>query len=160
MVETFYNSPKALRAIRFITTVLPSPFAFFQQLGLFWEEKGYRAVNHNRAEYSRLFYEFCTTQQPLTPFLDIIADLLRFDLCLGDNAKRLPQSLQWDTPDIREARSRFYHDRKQIESLLPYLAGYTPHNWHGCARSNCSGMMSAASARDSTAPPWADSSAF
>ncbi len=126
MVETFYNSPKALRAIRFITTVLPSPFAFFQQLGLFWEEKGYRAVNHNRAEYSRLFYEFCTTQQSLTPFLDIIADLLRFDLCLGDNAKRLPQSLQWDTPDIREARSRFYHDRKQIESLLPYLAGYTP----------------------------------
>ncbi len=126
MVETFYNSPKALRAIQFITTLLPSPFGFFQALGNFWEEKGYRAVKHSRVEYSLLFYEFCTTQAALAPHLDVIADLLRFDLYLGENTKRMPEALQWDAPDTKEAQRRFYHDKAQMERLLPHLADYTP----------------------------------
>lgn len=126
MVETFYNSPKALRTIQFITTVVPSPFEFFQTLGNYWEDKGYRAVKHNRAEYSLLFYEFCTTQEILHPYLDVIADLLRFDLYLGENARRMPEALQWDAPDTKEARSRFYHDKMQMEQLLPHLTGYNP----------------------------------
>ena len=126
MVETFYNSPKALRTIQFIGTVVPSPFAFFQALGDYWDEMGYRAVKHTRADYSRLFYEFCTTQDSLTPYLDVIADLLRFDLYLGENARRMPDSLQWDAPDTKEERSRFYHNREQIDQLLPHLSEYTP----------------------------------
>ena len=126
MVETFYNSPKALRTIQYITTLVPSPFAFFQALGDFWEKKGYRAVKHNRAEYSRLFYEFCTTQKALSPYWDVIADLLRFDLCLEDNVRRMPEELQWDAPDCKEAQSRFYHDKQKMERLLPHLFQYTP----------------------------------
>ena len=79
-----------------------------------------------RAEYSLLFYEFCTTQEILHPYLDVIADLLRFDLYLGENARRMPEALQWDAPDIKEARSRFYHDKTQMEQLLPHLTGYNP----------------------------------
>lgn len=124
MVETFYNSPKALRTIQFITTLVSSPFVFFQSLGDFWEEKGYRAVKHNRAEYSELFYKFCCSQKELTPYLDVIADLLRFDLYLGENARRMPEALQWNAPDTKEAKSRFYHDKEQMEACLPHLSGY------------------------------------
>ena len=93
MVETYYNSPKAFYTLRFLTSFLSSAFHLFQALGFFWESQGGKELKFSKLDQVRLFWDFVSTLPLSASQRETARELLRFDLLLAHNEKRIPEAL-------------------------------------------------------------------
>ncbi len=127
MVETFYNSGKALTAVKYAIKQMGNPFKFFEDLSVWWGINGYDEISHGKMElYGRIF-EFFRQYEPLEKYVPEIKELLRFDIYLGDNMKTIPGSLDRASNEAERAFEReFYSVSENVERYLPKLASYSP----------------------------------
>lgn len=127
MVETFYNSSKALSTVKYAVSITKRPFKFFEDLSLWWTENGFDEISHSKIElYGRLF-EFLRTYLPLKDHIDYVKELLRYDIYLGDNLKAIPEGISRNADEKEKKFERdFYISDTNIKMYIPKLAEYSP----------------------------------
>ena len=127
MVETFYNSSKALNTIKYAVDIIGKPFKFFEDLSIWWADNGFDEISHSKTElYGRLF-EFLRNYLPLKEHIDDIKEILRYDIFLGDNFKNIPESIAGNMSDDEKKFERdFYNDENNVNKYIPKLSSYTP----------------------------------
>ena len=127
MVETFYNSGKALTAVKYAVDILGNPFGFFENLADWWEDKGYMDISHSKMELYARIYEYFSEQKVFEDDLPVIKELLRYDIYLGDNMKSIPQTLERTaTEEERKFERDFYTAEENVNRFIPKLKEYTP----------------------------------
>lgn len=124
MVETYYNSGKALNTIQFITKIYTTPFDFFQDLGDYWEKMQYHTLSHSKMELFTIMYDFALQSEILRDKIDIIKELLRFDIFAGDNVKTIPEKLSSEFCYNKDKVSAFYRNEENIEKYTPNLKDF------------------------------------
>ncbi|MDD5946131.1 MAG: B12-binding domain-containing radical SAM protein [Clostridia bacterium] len=127
MVETFYNSGKALTAVKYAVKHTGNAFGFFEALAAWWEKNGFDEVSHSKMElYGRLYDFFCRYEKTADCLVEL-RELMRFDIYLGDNMKSIPESLERKMSEEERAFERdFYNDAENIEKYIPSLSSYSP----------------------------------
>ena len=88
MLEVYYNSGQYEVTMKLIDAVCPDSFAFFLQLGQFYETKGYRDRSHSRIRRCEIFLEFAKERLEILP--ELIQESLLYDLYYRENLKSRP----------------------------------------------------------------------
>jgi len=92
MLERYYNSGRFESILDYLFTTFESPFNFFEELSLYWEQQGYYFMSHNKMAYYLKLAEFCETKAQLNQ--EICKELIRFDYLKHDQLNEIPTSLQ------------------------------------------------------------------
>lgn len=87
MVEVYYNSHQFDRTLSELLKRYESPFDFFHELAVYYEDRGYHAVNHSRMARYEILREFLRTKG----WTDGIYDqCMVYDLYARENLKSRP----------------------------------------------------------------------
>lgn len=87
MVEVYYNSHQFDHTLQEILKRYESPFAFFHELAVYYEDKGYGAVSHSRMSRYEILREFLGKKNWMEPVYD---QCMIFDLYARENLKSRP----------------------------------------------------------------------
>lgn len=92
MVEVYYNSGQYQIAMSMLSLLVESPFAFFQKLGDFYEERGYLDKAHTRIRRCEILLEFISEQSPIVKIggKALLEEALVLDLYYRENCKTRP----------------------------------------------------------------------
>jgi len=124
MVEIYYNSGKAVNVLNFAVSYFKRPFLFFEKLALYWIDKKYHLVSHNKMKLYTILYEFCSEY---IYELDILKDILKFDMFLNDNVKNFPYWLEQNAFDETKAFAvSFFNNYENVLRYIPHLKQFTP----------------------------------
>lgn len=127
IVETYYNSGKALNTAKYTAMLFDTPFDFYETFSIYWENNNHHRVNHNKQELYTIFYEFCRENSFTNPKIEIIKELLKFDMLLCDNVNSLPDWVNINESDgFKQAKRKFFNTPENIDNYLPNLKAYTP----------------------------------
>lgn len=91
MVEVYYNSAQFVYSLQYILRFFSSPFAFFEQLGAFYEKNGLFDIGFKREARYEVLMRFC---QELDMDTGLFMSLLAFDYYLRENARNRPAFLE------------------------------------------------------------------
>ena len=88
MVEIYYNSAQFTKAIAQVVPLFTSPFVFYQELGQFYQRRGYASIAHSRMKRYDILLEFLQE----IPQIDLAyyQELLLFDLYAREKLKKRP----------------------------------------------------------------------
>lgn len=115
MVEVYYNSNQFTYALAYLQQQYDSPFAFFQDLANFYEEKKLNGRNHTRiARYDFLLQFACET---LKKDKEEFVQILLYDLYLRENLKARPD---WAT-DVSAYKKMYLSFFKAKEAIGCYI---------------------------------------
>lgn len=128
LIEKYCNSHLADHALRYLeATCFASPFAFYEALAAWWEDKGLHRRGHSRLDLYNHLAAFAAGYRSGLD-LSLFYQLLKFDLCRHDRSRRWPD---WAPPSpLTEKQRSDWMDR--ITDLafrrqyLPELADLTP----------------------------------
>lgn len=87
MVEVYYNSHQFDRTLQELLKRYESPFAFFRELAVYYEDTGYGAVSHSRMARYEILREFLRKKNWMEPVFD---QCMLFDLYARENLKSRP----------------------------------------------------------------------
>lgn len=92
MLEVYYNSGQFEVTMKILGVLFPSAFMMFQELGAFYEKKGYFSMSHSRLRRSEILLEFMEEKSalPQNTVLPLIRESLIFDLYYRENCKSRP----------------------------------------------------------------------
>ena len=92
MVEVYYNSNQYVNTIRYLLHFFESPYAFYDSLARYYEEKGLNEYKHNRLARYEILMDFLKVwnEEKQTIDLVIIEDIMLYDLYLRENVKKRP----------------------------------------------------------------------
>lgn len=125
MVEVFYNSGRFLHSCAYLTSLFPSPFAFYESLSTFWTAGGYHRKSHSKPELCGILYAFAQTV--LHADLRLWMWRLKFDLCLHERPGKLPAWLTADhNAEYRQRIIEFYSVPDHLERYLPQYRNFDP----------------------------------
>ncbi|MGN0405060.1 MAG: B12-binding domain-containing radical SAM protein [Bariatricus sp.] len=122
MVEVYYNSRQFCYTLPYIIRLYESPFAFFEKLSCFYEERGMNLVSHSRAARYEILLEFAKEQDP--EHLEEYRQLMTLDYFLRENAKNRPE-FAGEERISKEEEKEFYDQEAKEHS---YLAGYEAYD--------------------------------
>jgi radical SAM superfamily enzyme YgiQ (UPF0313 family) len=88
MVEVYYNSGQFTNTLEYLETFFTDAFTLYQDLGTFYEKKGYETISHSRMRRYEILLEFAG-EHPKIKREDLIDQLL-IDLYLRENLKSRP----------------------------------------------------------------------
>ncbi len=129
MVEIYYNSNQFTHTLPVLEKEFESPFAMYECLAQFYEEKGYFVKTPSRMYRYDVLLEFAMTvvsQQKER----LYKELLIFDIYLRENVKSRPQFASFLASDKEIVRT-FYE--KEVENAQ-YLSGYEQYDAKQMAR--------------------------
>ena len=127
-LEFYYNSGQYEVTMKMLGCVVESPFDFFEALGDYYEEKGYRSMNHSRLRRCEILLEFLETEgfartrkeigQKEEDFMDVIRESLIYDLYERENCKTRPS---W-APDYKTFRdvTQKYCQNGKLSHVEPF----------------------------------------
>lgn len=127
MVEIYYNSGRAINTLKYIIQFFKSPFLFYQSLAEYWKSNNHHMVQHNKIEFLTILKDFCAENIPNE--IEVIKQILKFDIFLNENLKTLPEWMDSNTDysykklfyadsnNIQKYFSNISYNRKQIEKL-------------------------------------------
>ena len=121
MVELYYNSNQFCNTLRFLVKQFASPFAMFEALADFYEQKGYFTNSPARVYRYQVLLEFALEQS--RELEAVFRELLTYDLYLRENAKSRPEFAK-DLVPYKEIFRQFYEKEEQERKLLPAYEGY------------------------------------
>lgn len=98
MVEVYYNSHQFEKTVEEILKRYDSPFDFFRQLALYYEDRGYGQVSHSRMARYEILREFLRETGLKGPIFD---QCMIYDLYARENLKSRP-AFAPDTAPYRE----------------------------------------------------------
>lgn len=124
MVERYYNSMQFEASVKFMVQRADTPFDFFMQIGKFFHDKGYDAVQQSRIGNYEILYEFAKTQL-VHEDIKILEQLLIFDLYARENLKKRPEFIDYESgiPD-KEFIREFYQNKENVKRFLEIYDGY------------------------------------
>ncbi len=110
MVEVYYNSGQFRETLKTLEEYFPDAFLFYQELGSFYEERGYSEISHSRLRRYELLLEFIR-RFPRIPEEKVRESML-YDLYLRENLKSRPSF----APD-RRAFAKAIHEYRRRENI-------------------------------------------
>lgn len=87
MVEVYYNSHQFEKALSEILRKYSSPFDFFRELAVYYEDRGYFAVSHSRMARYKILREFLLTKGWTE---SVFGQCMVYDLYARENMKSRP----------------------------------------------------------------------
>lgn len=121
MVELYYNSNQYTHTLPFLEKAFSSPFAMFEALARFYEEKGYFTNSPARVYRYQVLLAFAESCDP--EHHEIYRELLTFDLYLRENAKSRPGFAK-ETALFKETARSFYQAEEKNRQYLPAYQAY------------------------------------
>ena len=124
MVERYYNSMQFEASVKFMVQRADTPFDFFMQIGKFFHDKGYDAMQQSRIGNYEILYEFAKTKLGQED-IKILEQLLIFDLYARENLKKRPEFIDYENgiPD-KEFIREFYQNEENVKRFLEIYDGY------------------------------------
>lgn len=122
MVEVYYNSNQFGKTLRAIEKLFDNPFALYEDLGAFYDKKGYMDISHTRIRRYEILQEFLQEYVDEEQ-MDYYRQLMICDLYARENMKTRPawaKDLKAYKKDIRE----FYLKEEETHEYLPEYEGY------------------------------------
>lgn len=102
MVEIYYNSGQFQHTLPLLEELFSSPFALYQKLGEFYEEKGYSQISHSRLRRYDILLEFVESRGASDqPFIEAMT----VDLYCRENLKSRPAWMAPQEPWQKEIRA-------------------------------------------------------
>ena len=126
MVELYYNSCQFTHTLPVLEKDFSSPFALYEALSQYYEEKGYYINTPARAYRYQVLLEFAQQKAPARS--ELYAQLLTFDMYLRENLKSRPAfALCWQQGEEEKEQVRaFYRQEAQTPQYLTGYEGYQP----------------------------------
>ena len=126
MVELYYNSCQFTHTLPVLEKEFASPFAMYEALSQYYEEKGYYINTPARAYRYQVLMEFAQQKAPARS--ELYAQLLTFDMYLRENLKSRPAfALCWQQGEEEKEQVRaFYRQEAQTPQYLTGYEGYQP----------------------------------
>ena len=122
MVEVYYNSGQFSYTLEHLTGEFATPFAFFEQLGEYYEKHAFHMISHSRITRYEILLGF--VEKYVSERVDFYRELLVFDLYLRENIKSRPAFAGENTVD-KEWLSGFYEEESKEHK---YLRGYEKYD--------------------------------
>lgn len=126
MVELYYNSCQFTHTLPVLEKEFASPFAMYEALSQYYEEKGYYINTPARAYRYQVLLEFAQQKAPARS--ELYAQLLTFDMYLRENLKSRPAFTPcWQQGEEEKEQVRaFYRQEAQKPQYLTGYEGYQP----------------------------------
>lgn len=132
MVEVYYNSAQFRHTLPECVRLFPDAFAFFDELGIFYQEKGYLSLSHTRLRRYEILQEFLACLPEARQRMAEYRERMLFDLYERENLKTRP-SWAPELSGYRQAFRDFYGEEARLRAYLPdysdcdarHLAGLT-----------------------------------
>jgi radical SAM superfamily enzyme YgiQ (UPF0313 family) len=120
MLERYYNSGRFKTTLEYLLQAFESPFNFFEELSLYWEQQGYSEIQHNKLAYYLKLAEFCESKKYLNH--ELCRELIRFDYLKHDQLNEIPALLQTlDNTRYKEKDHELLKDNDYISKAAPSL---------------------------------------
>lgn len=121
MTEVYYNSSQFCKTLPAMEKLFETPFDLYEALGLFYEEKGYLDISHNRIRRYEILMEFL--QEKDAGNLQLYKELMIYDLYSRENLKNRPV---WaaDEKIYKNVFREFYQMEAQEHFLLKGYEAY------------------------------------
>lgn len=118
MVERFYNSGRFTNSLAAMLKNHPSPYHFFEDLGVFFTERNYHLMSVTKETAHTILKDFAEIKSTYTPQQK---ELALFDICLKEKPKKLPSWIdyQW-TNQHKKQIADFFNNPENIEKYLPH----------------------------------------
>ncbi len=127
MLEVYYNSGQYEVTMKMMDPLFESAFFLFQEMGEFYERKGYLGMSHSRLRRAEIFLEFMQEKfAGQEEILTLIEESLTFDLYYRENCKSRP-SWAPDPADFKE-QTRKYCKKGSKSHLEPFHYRF-PTKW-------------------------------
>ena len=106
MLEVYYNSGQFEITMKVMEPLFDGAFAMFQELGVFYEKKGYFGMSHSRIRRAEILLEFMRERKSEDTVLLMLEESLIFDLYYRENCKSRPS---WaPSPAEFKEQTRYY----------------------------------------------------
>lgn len=123
MVEVYYNSAQFTHTLQECLKLFEDPFTFYDELGLFYEQKGYLSISHTRLRRYEILIEFLKGIPEGERRLEKLKEWMLFDLYERENIKTRPA---WgrELSGFKSAFRAFYAKEAKERRYLPEYEGY------------------------------------
>ena len=88
MVEVYYNSGQFQNTLNYMESFFEDAFSMYEELGKFYEGKGYHSISHSRMRRYEILLEFLGQRQEISR--EKAVDAMLLDLYLRENLKSRP----------------------------------------------------------------------
>lgn len=123
MTEQYYNSQQFEASRRYMESLFPTPFDFYQSLGTYYHEMAELGVHRSRIQNYEILLDFLATCTDGDR--GILSQLMTYDLYARENLKSRPSFAHDDQDaDWREKERVWYQDTRQLERYLPEYLDY------------------------------------
>lgn len=123
MTEIYYNSGQFEKLLAEIEKQYENPFDFYQELGSFYERKGYWGISHNRLRRYEILLEFLKEKDP--GHERRYRKLAVLDVYARENAKSRPDFAE--SQEVYKDLFRNFYQREERERV--YLPEYRNYDW-------------------------------
>ena len=125
LVDRYYNNGRFAHTLEYFFACYDAPFDFFEAFSLFWEEKGYDQIEHNKMAYYHHLIEFAISSPKVNE--EIIKELVRFDYLLQESIKEMPLNFETIAREqLKETFNALLKDDEWVSSYLPHLQHLAP----------------------------------
>ncbi len=125
MLEVYYNSGQFEITMKVLELFFASPFAMYQALGAFYEEKGYFGMSHTRIRRCEILLEFVQEKMFGGKLENLISDTLKkFEGAMDEVLLLMQESLIYDLYYRENCKSRPY--------WAPSIADFKRETKHYC----------------------------
>jgi hypothetical protein len=112
MLEVYYNSGQFGMAMRMLEPLFDSAFTMYQELGRFYDKKGYFGMSHSRMRRCEILLEFLEEQGTAQAICELLKESLVYDLYERENCKSRP-SWAADMSEWKELTRKYCTNGKQ-----------------------------------------------
>lgn len=118
MLEVYYNSGQFEITMKVLEPLFDSAFIMFQELGAFYEAKGYFGMSHSRIRRAEILLEFMRERKSSDAVMQMLEESLTFDLYYRENCKSRPS---WaPSPAEFKEQTRYYCKNGAKSHLEPF----------------------------------------
>ena len=94
LLEVYYNSGQFVKSVRLLERYYESPFEMYRQMGVYYRERDYFAIKHNRLERFRILLDFFVElHKPSGEEQSCFKEALTWDCYTKENLKKRPEWL-------------------------------------------------------------------
>lgn len=125
LLERYYNSGRFESILHYLFTCFKSPFDFFENFAIYWQNNGYDLLQHNKLAYYLKLIGFINEYAEINQAF--CKELIRFDYLKHETLKEIPLELQTIEPTIYKKEDMdCLKDETYILTQFPHLAVLSP----------------------------------
>ncbi len=121
MVEVYYNSNQFVYTLSVLRQAFQTPFALYEALADFYEERGYFISSPSRAYRYQILLDFATEKDETRE--ELYKEVLTYDMYLRENLKSRPPFAA-DLTGKKDIIRSFYQKEEEHRKYLPGYEGY------------------------------------